>query len=119
MINFCIDNLEEIKSLLIKLNSETYNYRSGMLDHGTIGQHCRHVIECYECLIDGNKGQIVDYDLRKRCKMTETDQFVAINKIDSIITELLLMLEDKDLSVKVNFSSIDFNSSHTKSTLHR
>lgn len=67
------------------------------LSDATIGQHTRHVIELYQCLLAGYDNGIVNYDDRKRNKLYENDRDEAI----AVIKEIQNSLDkaDKPLSV--------------------
>ena len=68
MIQYCKKNLEEIKSLLQVLPKEHYTFPVAILSNATIGEHVRHILEFYKCLIDGIACDVVNYDERKRDK---------------------------------------------------
>lgn len=58
------------------------------LSDATIGQHTRHVIELYQCLLAGYEGGLVNYDDRKRNKLYENDKDLAIAVIKEIQDDL-------------------------------
>ena len=58
------------------------------LSDATIGQHTRHVIELYQCLLTGYGTGIVNYDDRKRNRLYENDKAEAIAVIREIQNEL-------------------------------
>ena len=54
----------------------------------TIGQHLRHVVDHYQCLLDGAEAGFVDYADRARDKRLETDRRYALSKLNEIISRL-------------------------------
>lgn len=90
--------LSEIISLLEQLPSqENYTAPCHELSQATIGQHTRHVIELYQCLLAGYEGGVVNYDDRKRNKLYENSKDEAIAVIKEIQSGLVR--PDKTLDV--------------------
>ncbi len=56
-----------------------------------LGAHVRHILEFYECFLDGVETQHVDYDARKRDREVETGRAAAKKKA----VELLRRLENR------------------------
>ena len=89
--------------------------------HLKIGGHIRHILEFYECFLDGVEYARIDYDARKRDASVERSRTVAIARICVIIDNMQTMpaLRD-DYAVQVGpgmLSSVarelDVLSSHT------
>lgn len=90
--------LNEIVAVLDQLpGQENYSAPCTALSGATIGQHTRHVIELYQCLIAGYETAVVNYDDRKRNKLYENDKDQAIAAIREIQTKL--EQDDKPLLV--------------------
>jgi hypothetical protein len=73
--------LDDLVDLLQKIDNSDYKQPCPQLSESTIGQHTRHIIEMFICLIEGYKEGQVNYDARKRDKSIETDTRTAIEKI--------------------------------------
>lgn len=81
--------LSDIIQVLDQLPSqESYSEPCTALSDATIGQHTRHIIELYQCLLAGYDGGIVNYDDRKRNKLYENDREAAIAVIKEIQNDL-------------------------------
>lgn len=92
------DALAEIIDVLAQLPSqENYAEPCPALSDATIGQHTRHVIELYQCLLAGYTSAVVNYDDRKRNKLYENDREAAIAVIKEI--QESLVQPDRDLNV--------------------
>ena len=92
------DALQEIIVLLQQLpGQENYTAPCTELNDATIGQHTRHVIELYQCLLAGYETGVVNYDDRKRNKLYENDKDVAIAVIKEV--QHKLVQADKPLQV--------------------
>ena len=52
MVKACINNLYQLKALMEVISVEAYTRKSNWLSDATIGQHMRHILEFYTCLLD-------------------------------------------------------------------
>jgi uncharacterized damage-inducible protein DinB len=89
MIKDCITNLMEQQELLLKLSDKQYQHQSELLSGASIGQHLRHVVEFYDCLLNGLSQEKINYEKRARSLELENNRKTAIKKISSIIEQLL------------------------------
>lgn len=90
--------LSEIISVLEQLPDEkSYAVPCRSLSDATIGQHTRHVIELYQCLLAGYAAGKVNYDDRKRNKLYENSRADAI----AVIREIQNELEQPDKTLDV------------------
>ena len=105
MIEYCVENLQQIKILLQDLTDENFKKRCDTLFSSTVGQHVRHILEFYICLLNGIESGVINYDKRKRQKELETETELSISKISKIITKLENISEDRTLEVKANFGT--------------
>ncbi|MFY7839185.1 MAG: hypothetical protein ACOVP7_02865 [Lacibacter sp.] len=76
--------LQQLTAVLDQLTAEQYQMASAYLSGSTIGQHTRHVIELYQCLLKGYDVQQVCYDDRKRDVRIETDILFAKELLQQI-----------------------------------
>lgn len=72
-----IDSFTQLSTVIDQLTSEQYTSPSQNLSNATIGQHTRHIIEMYQCLLNGYASGLVSYDHRKRDVLIETDKTIA------------------------------------------
>jgi len=72
----------QLAELLDQLSDEEYCIPIAALSGSTIGQHFRHVIECFQELEKGYHGGDVNYDLRRRDRCLETSRQLALRHID-------------------------------------
>lgn len=89
--------LNEFAGVLNQLENAIYTRPCSLLSDATIGQHTRHIIELYQCLLEGYQQGDVYYDKRKRDKHIENDAAVAINYLETI--QHAINQPDKDLHV--------------------
>lgn len=107
MIKDCIANLAEHQELLLKLSDKQYQHQSELLSGASIGQHLRHVIEFYDCLLNGLSDQKINYEKRARSLELENNRRTAINKISSIKEQLLLLELNSRLYLEIEDLIID------------
>ena len=119
MIEYCIENLQQIKVLLEGLSDENFQKRTDTLFSSTIGQHIRHILEFYICLLGGTESGIINYDNREREKKLECATSFSIVTISDVISKLKAIPADKPLKVEANFNNETGNISVLKSSLNR
>jgi len=107
MIKDCITNLMEQQELLLKLSDKQYQHQSELLSGASIGQHLRHVVEFYDCLLNGLSQEKINYEKRARSLELENNRETAINKISSIIDHLLTLELNSRLYLEIEDLIID------------
>ncbi|HSZ25618.1 MAG TPA: hypothetical protein VK766_07880 [Cytophagaceae bacterium] len=75
------------------------------LSGSSIGQHVRHVIEFYQCLMHGLEEYVVNYDRRVRDKMIEESREFSIQCINKILFEIERADPPKLLTLEVAYDS--------------
>lgn len=119
MTLFCVENLKSLKSLISNIENAEYKQKIKCLTNSSIGQHIRHILEFYNCLLDGKISARINYDNRPRNIEIETDKFVSILIINEIIEKLQLINEDCDLKIEINLSDKTRNKSDLNTSLFR
>ena len=106
--------LADASFYLSKIDNATYNKHLPLLLNASIGQHTRHYIELYQCLLWRKERKTINYDGRPRNKLIETDTAMAQKTIRTIqvkltqieITEKIFLQSTMTDSDKV-FTSIE------------
>ena len=80
--------LEQFKEVLMQLPENCYAKPCETLSQATIGQHTRHIIEFFQCLIEQASTGFVNYDLRTRNIKIEDDNDIAVQEIEKIISAI-------------------------------
>ncbi len=99
LINESIEVLNDAKLYLTKLTDEEYSQEIELMSNSTIGQHTRHFIEFFLCLLSQVNKQEINYCLRERDLNIQQRPETAIKTIDDII----LRLDDLNLASQVQF----------------
>ena len=106
LVQIVKQNLIENITLLHQLTNEELTLPFPELGNATIGEHMRHIIELFGCLLENYEYGLINYDGRKRDLLLQTDKNEAI----AIIEKYLLEIDkpNKPLSLTHNcFSPIE------------
>lgn len=105
--------LDELFDLLKQLSEENYISPCYSLSDATIGEHTRHIIEMFQCLDIQYESGIVNYDLRKRDYLIQTNTNFAEKSIQEIISNLdkknkklhlLQIVDGEELLIETNYN---------------
>lgn len=115
--------IRQLVHLLQQLqNTAHYSQPIKSLGDSTIGQHVRHIIELYQCLLKGYESGAVNYDKRDRNKQIETDistAIIALKKINETLEkenkELEMIYETETMPLRLTsnyFREVYYNLEH-------
>src|SRR5690606_9323434 len=96
-------SLDELIDLIQQLSNDDYCAACAELGDSSIGEHMRHIIEMFQCLIRFAPDGVIFYDKRNRDKLLETDRDAAVVAIMQLKSELL----SNDFELAVHKSSSD------------
>mgnify|MGYP006189827201 CR=1 FL=1 len=82
------NNLNQIVELIQQLSNEEFCEKHSELSKASIGEHTRHIIELYQCLLQNYDNGCVNYDLRKRNVVIQTNVEEAIKNIEILLLSL-------------------------------
>ncbi len=95
--------LAQLVEVMDQLSDDDFKKPIDTLSGSSVGQHIRHTIEFFLCLMDGaNKGEI-NYDERRHDKFIETDRKLAISVIQSIDEFLAGKVDDHPMNMVANY----------------
>jgi hypothetical protein len=100
--------LEQLKTHLSQLNQEEYAQKLPVFNQVSIGAHTRHVVEFYQCLLNGTKTGLINYDARQRDLRIEQQLDYTLDIIDEIMYRLQNV---NDLSQKINLK-VEYGDEH-------
>ncbi len=96
--------MDQLGSLVSRLPSDIYAFPLACLQNNSIGRHTRHILEFFECLLEGLDRGEVNYDLRRRNLLIETDPDYTLRQIGRIQQELPL-IEDSHFVLKADLGN--------------
>lgn len=73
--------LSQLKYLVDNLNDAEYSTPIKLLSNASIGNHVRHILEFYMCMMDGFSTGVVNYDKRSRNPQLESSPVYATSRI--------------------------------------
>lgn len=88
MFKSSVDTIEQFKQVLQQIPEECYSKLCTVLSNSTIGQHTRHIIELYLCLLKGYDQADVSYDRRERNQRIEEELSYALTQLEFIQAHL-------------------------------
>lgn len=121
-IDIVKNTLEELKHLLVQLSNNDYSLPILFLGNASVGEHTRHIIEMFQCLLNSYESGFLNYDNRLRNNLIETNAKFAIQNIDEIIFSidknnkkicLNQLLFDQNITLESNyFRELLYNLEH-------
>jgi hypothetical protein len=109
--------LLQLAHTLQQLTDEQYTQKSSLLNGSTVGGHTRHVIELFQCLINGYETGVVNYELRKRDLTLENNKKFASNILQNIAHDI--SLENKPMQLEGFFNEEENESSVIETNFNR
>ncbi|HRW76036.1 MAG: DinB family protein [Lewinellaceae bacterium] len=97
--------LSDLKQVLINLPATQYAGAQDVLSGASVGQHVRHLLEFYQCLLDQCPRQEVNYSLRIRDLQLEQSAMVATQTCDDLIRRLNEV--NRDLTLTLHMDDLD------------
>lgn len=113
-----LEVLAELVDMLHQISPEDFSGTSPVFKSSSLGQHCRHIIELYNCLLDQYEKGVICYDLRKRDILIETDITVALSQIQKIAQRISKPDKDVLLIHRIGGKDIPFASSYFREVLY-
>lgn len=96
--------LSDVEKFLRKVPEEIYVEKIPLLSSTSLGQHCRHLIEFFQCLAHQVGEGHVCYDKRQRNLNIETDPNYAANQVLEVSSSLSMVLGNPPVALEVDYS---------------
>ncbi|MFY0651373.1 MAG: DinB family protein [Cyclobacteriaceae bacterium] len=98
---------DQLQFVLEQLDQEIYNSPSISLSGVTIGQHVRHALEFFDCLINAAPSGVVNYDNRKRDLSLEQNPQLALAELEKIKKEIISATIHQNLTLELSYHHTD------------
>jgi uncharacterized damage-inducible protein DinB len=111
--------LSQLRGCVQQLDSIAFSESIPLLSNNSIGKHCRHVIELYQCLlVHSRNSDTINYDDRAHSKSIETNIDLAIKAINEILSEVDAIETERTLTL-VSSSDSNGNLFESRTSLSR
>ncbi len=111
--------LDQLDTVISQLGSEGFSEPLDVLSQASIGQHVRHTLEFFLCLIDAKNDGVINYDNRRHDHLIETDPLLARSIINSIRDFLSKEESDFSLELEANYQLNSHESIRLQSNFFR
>lgn len=91
--------LDQLTHLLENLTNDEYSKTLSVLHDNSIGQHMRHTLEFFSCLMNGLQLTSVNYDERERDVFLESNTLEALSTIKKISESIAQIKENHNLKL--------------------
>jgi hypothetical protein len=118
LLNSIHASLNEMVDLLNQLPNEVYANPCSELSSASIGEHTRHIIEMFQCLENQYESGVVNYDIRERNKLIQTDTVFAISQIIEIKNNLEKENKKIELQQIIDGEEIIIESNYNRELLY-
>ncbi|MBN2807685.1 MAG: DinB family protein [Prolixibacteraceae bacterium] len=119
MIETAKNNLNQLRGLLEKLNSDDYSARPEVLFGASIGEHYRHILEFYLLLVSGSFTGVINYDRRVRDTHLANDILFATETIDRIMDGLATLDLGLLVHLEADYSTSGIQGNHIPTSVGR
>lgn len=103
MIEAIEQNLQRGIQLLKNISDAEYSNKTIAPYHSSIGNHIRHVLDVFSCLLNGLESKEVDFSIRERNERAENETSVGIEYFEFVIHQLQ-KIEEEDYNICIKVS---------------
>jgi hypothetical protein len=111
------DLFEQLNLAIRAITPAQYSNPLPVLSNASIGQHCRHIIEMFQCLEKGYSTGLVNYEERPRALAIEQDPTYASSLLETILGEI--QKADKPVLIEGMYHPQQDQSMQFQSSYHR
>lgn len=110
--------LGELMDLLNQLTDETYATPCAELSNATIGEHTRHSIELFQCLLSQYDSGKINYDQRARNVAVQTQTQTAIKALEAILQDCDKPNKSLELHQQYDGRSLEISTTYHRELLY-
>ena len=111
--------LDQVEFVISQIKDEDYSKPVDVFNNSTIGQHFRHTLEFFHCLMQGYDIGVINYDKRSHDKMIETNKELAIALIEKAKGFITSCDMQKLIKLEVNYGLENKEDVIIDSNMHR
>lgn len=114
-----IQLLDQLEQVVDQLTPAQYTRPVDILSDSSIGQHVRHTLEFFICLMDAKNDKKLNYDLRRRDQYIEQDPVFAMSILKTIQTFIEKETLDFEIVLEANYHKDEAEVTRIKSNFLR
>lgn len=108
-LNASLSVLNQLNGLLSQLRPTEYTQKLAVFNGSSIGQHVRHTIEFFQCLLEGFSSGTIDYDARKRNFLIENDLNYTLELVEAIHQNIVQINNFySPIQLRVSYGDVDY-----------
>ncbi|MGB3465864.1 MAG: hypothetical protein WBA74_11360 [Cyclobacteriaceae bacterium] len=101
------DLLDQLEGIIDQISAEDFRKPLPILSDSSIGQHVRHTLEFFICLIDASSVGKINYDQRQHDKFIQEDKVLALSVISTIRDFIDKTDENMTLTLEMEYGIAD------------
>ncbi len=105
LIQVVEDLFQSLRGAMSSITKTEFSQPMELYSGSTLGQHTRHFVEFFQCLLQQSPAGVVNYDKRERNKCIEEDPKVAFEAMEEIVNALGSRGDDLALKLESNYGS--------------
>ena len=117
LVKTSLEVLDQLDGLLEQLDAEQYASPLPVLSKNSVGKHVRHLIEFWQCQLQGMAEGVIDYDARERNALLETDLLFVRHQLKQLKSFIGCLEADTELYLQISYGNA--GSSRVGTTLFR
>jgi len=119
-IKKAVDNvLSQLQDVVGQVNDSDFRKPVDILGGATLGQHIRHTLEFFICLMEGHKSGIVNYENRSHDSQIENDKILTMDLLGRIKDFVLASPNDKSFILEASYDPFSSQNDHVETTYRR
>jgi len=111
--------LDQVEFVISQIEEDDYSKPVDVFNNSTIGQHFRHTLEFFNCLMVGYNNGVISYDKRGHDKSIEIDKSLAIALINKTKHFIASCDMQKRIKLEVNYGLENKNDVIIDSNMNR
>ncbi|MEM9858984.1 MAG: DinB family protein [Bacteroidota bacterium] len=104
LVKACTEILGQLEVIVEEIKNEDFSSPIDTLNNSTIGQHMRHTLEFFSCLMHNHKSGVINYDNRDHDRIIESDTTIALALIQDLKNFVTNIKSDVSLKLEANYS---------------
>ncbi|GJM29986.1 MAG: hypothetical protein DHS20C17_26210 [Cyclobacteriaceae bacterium] len=119
LLEATIKKLSNVSHYLQIIDKKVYTKPIDILSNSSIGEHTRHILEFYQCLLVQNERGSVNYDLRDRNQLLQSEPAFALKVLSEIMNSLPNQYLNRPINLEISYDQDQTNPAVVVTSLER